>query len=66
MKKRFAGVSGKAARKAWADQAVRCACGSYGCVDAAVSGSAGLDRARWLGCPSCSGTALGRPLVWRR
>lgn len=50
---------------AWEAQSVRCACGSYGDKENAISGSCKDMPAKWLGCDNCDGTALGRPLVYR-
>lgn len=53
------------ARKAWAEQTARCACGSCGDTDHSISGTCKDMPAEWLGCDNCSGQALGRPLVYR-
>jgi len=58
-------LTGAEARKAWASQNVRCACGDYGDVENTIAGSCNDMPAEWLGCPNCSGTALGRPMIFR-
>ena len=58
-------LTGSEAKKAWATQSVRCACGYYGDESNTVSGSASDMPAEWLGCPNCNGQALGYPLVYR-
>lgn len=55
---------GREARKAWAAQEARCACGSCGDDQHTVDGTVGGSPAEWLGCDNCTGQALGRPLVW--
>lgn len=57
-------LTGAEANEAWGNQRVRCGCGSYGTTDDSISGSAGDKPAVWLGCPNCSGSALGLPLVY--
>lgn len=57
---------GKKAKSAWVSQDARCNCNAGGDPDEAVHGTcSGLD-AIWLGCPYCPGTAVGRPLVFRK
>ncbi len=58
-------LTGRAARKAWASQSVRCACGTYGDEDYAIDGTCRDMPARWLGCDNCRGRALGYPLVFQ-
>ena len=58
-------LRGIQAIKAWRAQEPVCACRSVGEASAAISGSASNMPAKWLGCPNCSGQALGRPLVYR-
>ena len=41
----------------------RCACGSYGSWDDSISGSSGDRSCVWAGCPNCSGSAIGRPIL---
>jgi hypothetical protein len=56
-------------RREWLKQIgqVRCACGdtaSYGLHGRdTISGTVGGRPAIWLGCPNCTGHALGFPLV---
>ena len=59
-------LTGAEARKAWADQEVRCACGDYGDAENTIAGTVDGLPAEWLGCPNCAGQAVGRPLVFRR
>jgi hypothetical protein len=59
-------LRGAAAIAAWKEQeGARCACGSYGSADHAVSGTAGDMPAKWLGCTNCTASAVGRPLIYR-
>jgi hypothetical protein len=60
-------LTGAKARAAWANQSVRCPCGSYGDVSESLSGTCQDMPAEWLGCdnPTHAGQALGRPLVFR-
>lgn len=56
---------GTEAKKAWRNQTARCACGSYGIAEEAVSGTLNGMPAEWLGCDNCTGQSLGLPLVYR-
>jgi len=56
---------GVAAIKAWKAQDAFCACGDAGDEADAVSGEASDMPAEWLGCPNCSGRAVGHPLIYR-
>jgi len=58
-------LGGTEAIEAWKAQEPVCNCGSVGEAGEAISGSASNMPAKWLGCPNCSGQALGRPLVYR-
>lgn len=58
-------LTGAAASEAWAAQTAKCACGSCGDKDNAIAGTAKDMPAQWLGCPNCTGQALGRPIVYR-
>ena len=58
-------LSGASARRAWGKQVVRCNCGDHGDAANEIAGTAGDMPARWLGCGTCPGQALGRPLVYR-
>ena len=58
-------LKGREARRAWAAQESICACGCHGEAKESVSGTVGLCPAEWIGCPNCTGNALGRPLVFR-
>ena len=58
-------LTGPAAKKTWADQSVRCACGSSGDPANSISGTCKNMPAEWLGCSNCTGQAVGRPLVYR-
>jgi len=57
------------ARKKWLAQVgkIRCGCGSTASYGEhgrdTIGGTAGGFRAVWLGCPNCTGRALGLPLV---
>lgn len=57
---------GRAARAAWKNQAAACGCGAAGDPKHIIEGTTGGLDARWLGCPYCRGSAVGRPLVFRR
>jgi hypothetical protein len=56
---------GAAAKKAWASQVARCNCGYCGKAEASIEGAYDGMPAEWLGCPNCSGSALGFPLLYR-
>ena len=58
-------LTGRDARRAWADQTVRCACGYHGDASEWIAGTANDMPAEWLGCTNCRGQALGRPLIYR-
>lgn len=48
----------------WKNQSVTCACGCHATEKDSISGTSNDLPAKWLGCPNCPGTALGRPLVY--
>lgn len=56
---------GADAKTKWAAQRARCGCGSYGDAEESIGGKCSDMPTEWLGCPNCSGQALGKPLVYR-
>jgi len=58
-------LTGQQAIDAWRAQTASCSCNAGGDEECAVSGTCRDMPAKWLGCPYCTGTAVGRPLVYR-
>jgi hypothetical protein len=58
-------LTGDAAIDAWETQQSRCDCGGDGLRSRAIPGSAGEQKALWLGCRHCSDSTVGFPLVYR-
>ena len=44
-------------------KSARCACGYCRSWDHSVSGTSGVHDVVWAGCPNCSGSAIGRPIL---
>ena len=57
---------GEDAITAWKDQNARCNCNAVGDPNEAVYGTCNGLEATWLGCPYCIGSAVGRPLVFKK